>query len=89
VCPKVGLSILTWISQNEMFSPSGEYAESRPYKIFISLLDKWEIGSPLTETLVYNAFNAVMQLMQNPREGGEDVCIYGLCFSAFSYFLFS
>jgi len=89
VCPKVGLSILTWISKNEMFSPSGEYAESRPYKIFISLLDKWEIGSPLTETLVYNAFNAVMQLMQNPREGGEDVCIYGLCFSAFSYFLFS
>ena len=56
-----------------MISPSGEYAESRPFKIFISLLDKWEIGAPLTETLVYDAFKAVMNLMENPTEGGEDV----------------
>ena len=56
-----------------MISPSGEYAESRPFKIFISLLDKWEIGAPLTETLVYDAFKAVMDLMENPTEGGEDV----------------
>jgi hypothetical protein len=56
-----------------MISPSGEYAESRPFKIFISMLDKWEIGAPLTETLVYDAFKAVMNLMENPKEGGEDV----------------
>ena len=56
-----------------MISPSGEYAESRPFKIFISLLDKWEIGAPLTEALVYDAFKAVMGLVENPTEGGEDV----------------
>jgi len=61
-------------TQNEMISPSGEYAESRPFKIFISLLDKWEIGAILTETLVYDAFNAIMNLVKNPTESGEDVC---------------
>lgn len=54
-------------------SPSGEYAESRPFKIFISLLDKWEIGSILTETLIYDAFKAIRNFILNPREGGEDV----------------
>ena len=38
-----------------MFSPSTEYAQSRPFKIFISLLDKWEIGSALTEVLVLDS----------------------------------
>lgn len=53
--------------------PSGEYAESRPFKIFISLLDKWEIGAILTETIVYDAFKAVMNLVRNPTENGQDV----------------
>lgn len=57
-----------------MISPSGEYAESRPFKIFISLLDKWEIGAILTETLVYDAFNAIMNLVKNSADSGEDVC---------------
>jgi hypothetical protein len=52
-----------------MFSPSGEYSESRPFKIFISLLDKWEIGSPLTEVLVVDAFRALKQLLAS---GGAD-----------------
>ena len=56
-----------------MISPSGEYAESRPFKIFISLLDKWEIGAPLTEALVYDAFKAIMDLLENLTESGEDV----------------
>lgn len=54
-------------------SPSGEYAESRPFKIFISLLDKWEIGGTLTETIVYDAFKAIMDLVQCRKDGGEDV----------------
>ncbi len=53
--------------------PSGEYAESRPFKIFISLLDKWEIGAILTETIAYDAFRAVMNLVKNPTESGQDV----------------
>jgi hypothetical protein len=52
-----------------MFSPSGEYSESRPFKIFISLLDKWEIGSPLTDVLVLDAFRALKQLLAS---GGAD-----------------
>ncbi|KIM47693.1 hypothetical protein M413DRAFT_439360 [Hebeloma cylindrosporum] len=67
------LELLSSTLKNEMISPSGEYAESRPFKIFISLLDKWEIGGILTETLVYDAFNAIMNLVKNPTESGEDL----------------
>jgi hypothetical protein len=57
-----------------MFSPSGEYAESRPFKIFISLLDKWEVGSPLADMLVYDAFKAIKVLMEaHSTDSGEDV----------------
>ena len=59
-----------------MLSPSGEYAESRPFKIFISLLDKWEVGGPLTEVLVYDAFKAIMQLVQDSTDGGNDVRLF-------------
>lgn len=56
-----------------MMTPSGEYAESRPFKIFISLLDKWEIGTLLTEALVLDAFKSIKRLSDNPVETGEDV----------------
>ncbi|KAG6911306.1 hypothetical protein DXG01_002145 [Tephrocybe rancida] len=59
--------------KNEMFSPSGEYSESRPFKIFISLLDKWEIGAVLSQVLVYDAFKAIKRLIEDPSEGSEDV----------------
>ncbi|CAA7265849.1 unnamed protein product [Cyclocybe aegerita] len=67
------LELLSSTLKSEMFSPSGEYAESRPFKILISLLDKWEIGAPLTEVLVYDSFKAVMDLVQHPVESGEDL----------------
>ncbi|KAF8167553.1 Dopey, N-terminal-domain-containing protein [Crassisporium funariophilum] len=67
------LELLSSTLKSEMVSPSGEYAESRPFKIFISLLDKWEIGAPLTEILVYDAFKAIRNLVQNPTESGEDL----------------
>lgn len=41
--------------QEEMRIADHERPLSRPYKIFISLLDKWEIGAPLTEVLLYDA----------------------------------
>ncbi|KAG6879371.1 hypothetical protein C0992_003191 [Termitomyces sp. T32_za158] len=68
-----GLDLVYSTLKNEMFSPSGEYAESRPFKIFISLLDKWEIGSALSHVLVYDAFKAIKNLIDNPSAGGEDV----------------
>jgi len=56
-----------------MISPSEEYAESRPFKIFISLLDKWEIGTPLTEVLIYDALKAAKHLMEHPVDSSKDV----------------
>ncbi|KAF9524082.1 Dopey, N-terminal-domain-containing protein [Crepidotus variabilis] len=69
------LDLLTATLKNEMFAPSGDYAESRPFKIFISLLDKWEIGAPLTEALVYDTFLAIRRLAQASTEGGEDLTV--------------
>ena len=56
-----------------MVSPSTEYSESRPFKIFVSLLDKWEVGGPLTEVLVYNALRAIGKHIEMETEGSEDV----------------
>ena len=56
-----------------MMSPSGEFSESKPFKVFISLLDKWEIGAPLTQVLVYDSFKAVKHLVENASESSEDV----------------
>lgn len=71
-----------------MIAPSGEYAESRPFKIFISLLDKWEIGAPLTETLVFDSFKAIKHLIE-AADGGEDVpsLTPSVAFSLFGLFL--
>ncbi|KAJ7750196.1 Dopey, N-terminal-domain-containing protein [Mycena metata] len=66
------LELLKSTLRDEMVAPSGEYAESRPFKIFISLLDKWEIGAALTETLVFDSFKAIKKLIET-ADGGEDV----------------
>ncbi|KAG2350958.1 hypothetical protein BDR05DRAFT_955104 [Suillus weaverae] len=68
------LQLLKTTLKDEMFAPSGEYSESRPFKIFISLLDKWEIGSALTDVLVLDAFKAIRFLMQrDAEEHNEDM----------------
>lgn len=56
-----------------MYSPSGDYSESRPFKIFISLLDKWEIGAALTDALVYDAFKAIKKFVEMNPDNSEDV----------------
>jgi hypothetical protein len=56
-----------------MSQPSTEYPVSRPFKIFISLLDKWEIGGPLTEAMVLDVFRAVKNHMQMKESAAEDV----------------
>ena len=58
-----------------MFNPSAEYSISRPFKIFISLLDKWEIGAPLTEALVFDAFRALKQAIESGNDPGDEVGI--------------
>jgi hypothetical protein len=64
--------------KDEMMHPSCLYTHARPFKIFISLLDKWEIGSPLTEAIIYDALKAIKQSVQSSSEKGEDVRVTNL-----------
>lgn len=57
-----------------MLHPSPEYPSSRPFKIFISLLDKWEIGGPLTDEIVLDVFRAIKSHLHISKAGSEDVC---------------
>ncbi|KAF9654142.1 hypothetical protein BDM02DRAFT_3152598 [Thelephora ganbajun] len=61
------------LEKEEMVNPSAEYSGSRPFKIFVSLLDKWEVGGPLTEVLVYNALKAIEKHVEVETESSEDV----------------
>ncbi|KAJ8503598.1 hypothetical protein ONZ45_g10714 [Pleurotus djamor] len=67
------LDLLTRTLKEEMMTPSADYMESRPFKIFISLLDKWEVGAALTEVLVYDAFRAIKTLVEVGGESAEDL----------------
>ncbi|KAK7025465.1 hypothetical protein VNI00_015993 [Paramarasmius palmivorus] len=67
------LDLLSGTLKEDMFSPSDDYSESRPFKILISLLDKWEIGSVLTEVLIYDSFKAIKHLIEKSPDGSEDV----------------
>ena len=64
--------------RDEMFEPSTEYAATRPFKIYVSLLDKWEIGAPLTDVLIYDSLRAIKQALEEGRDGGEDVSLHPL-----------
>ena len=57
-----------------MFNPSSAYSVTRPFKIYVSLLDKWEIGAPLTEVLVYDALKSIKRLVCESADGGGEVC---------------
>ena len=56
-----------------MFHPSADYSQSRPFKIFISLLDKWEIGGPLTDVLVLDAFQSLKTSIDSESDAKEEV----------------
>lgn len=56
-----------------MYKPSSEYSLARPFRIYISLLDKWEIGTPLTEVLIYDALRSVKKIVGENVDSGEDV----------------
>ncbi|UZJ52849.1 hypothetical protein CBS101457_002169 [Exobasidium rhododendri] len=45
----------------------------RPFKIFVSLLDKWSIGQPLTSALILDVFRS----LQVQLSGIEDVSVVG------------
>ncbi|KAF8640453.1 hypothetical protein AX17_000117 [Amanita inopinata Kibby_2008] len=70
---KNALKLLSTTLKNEMFHPSGDYSETRPFKIFISLLDKWEIGASLTQVLIYDTCKAIKQYTERPPDGNEEM----------------
>lgn len=68
-------SLLVDTLRGEMLTPSSEYSATRPFKIYISLLDKWEIGAPLTEVLIYDALKSIKNSVKESPTSGEDVSI--------------
>ncbi|KAI9513117.1 Dopey, N-terminal-domain-containing protein [Russula earlei] len=66
------LELLKTTLRTEMFSPSVDYPESRPFKIFISLLDKWEIGGGLTEAIIFDTLKALKSLVESNTASNED-----------------
>lgn len=65
------LELLRVALKAEMDEQSTESVDrQRPFKIFISLLDKWEIGHSLTEVLVLDAF-AALQVSLRPDDHDE------------------
>ena len=72
--------------KDEMFHPSADYSQSRPFKIFISLLDKWEVGSPLTEVLIFDAFKALKKAVDRSADRNDDVGNNQLCLACSNHF---
>ncbi|MBW0470508.1 hypothetical protein O181_010223, partial [Austropuccinia psidii MF-1] len=46
----------------------------RPFKIYIALLDKWEIGVPLTKVLVLDAFRALKDVL-TPQDTQDELLL--------------
>ncbi|KAH8110602.1 Dopey, N-terminal-domain-containing protein [Phellopilus nigrolimitatus] len=69
------LGLLADTLRDEMYHPSSEYSNARPFKIYISLLDKWEIGAPLTEALIYDALKSIKRTVDRSIDVGEDILI--------------
>lgn len=61
-----------------MFTSSSTYSASRPYRIFVSLLDKWEIGSALSDVLIVDCLQGAKQTLELHSANDEDV---GACAS--------
>lgn len=38
---------------------------ARPFRIFVSLLDRWEVGYPLSIALIYDALTIAMRVDQD------------------------
>ncbi|BGP31712.1 hypothetical protein JCM10296v2_003486 [Rhodotorula toruloides] len=59
--------------------PAQATLRQKPFKIFISLLDKWEIGAPLTEVLVLDAFESLSRCLsaRGEEEGYDDLLMTG------------
>lgn len=66
-----GLGILSSTLLGEMENPLED--AQRPFKVFLSLLDRWEIGAPLSERLGVPALQAIRRLSLTGRISAEEV----------------
>ncbi|CEQ42798.1 SPOSA6832_04666 [Sporobolomyces salmonicolor] len=74
-----GLDLLRAALKADMDAQSHEMdtaERQRPFKIFISLLDKWEIGAQLTEVLVLDAFEALQRSLR-PTDDHDELLMTG------------
>ncbi|GAA5913260.1 Dop1p [Sporobolomyces salmoneus] len=74
-----GLELLRLALKSEMDDQSIEMEtveRQRPFKIFISLLDKWEIGGVLTEVLVLDAFES-LKVNLRPGDDHDELLLTG------------
>ena len=59
----------------------------RPFKIFLSLLDRWEIGLPLTDALCLQALHALSQHLTTDRAPEDLIITASMLFGALDPFL--
>ncbi|KAG8710253.1 hypothetical protein FRC11_004702, partial [Ceratobasidium sp. 423] len=67
-----GLDLLVSTLKDEMYGLD-DTGDTRPFKIFVSLLDRWEIGGPLTTSLVVDAFGALKNALERSPENPDVV----------------
>ncbi|KAG8740013.1 hypothetical protein FRC10_004853 [Ceratobasidium sp. 414] len=66
-----GLALLVSTLKEDMYAVN-QTGDTRPFKIFVSLLDRWEIGGPATEALVIDALTA-LQSGLGRAENNDDI----------------
>lgn len=81
---KYGLALVTESLREDM---QAEYVDlvverQRPFKIFIALLDKWEIGGPITEALALDAFRALKGILKPGDTQDEMLLTANMLFDA-------
>lgn len=65
------LDLLRDTLREDMFA--SPHPDARPFKIFISLLDKWELGGPLVDVLLYDSLKAIKRSVLADSETSADV----------------
>ncbi|GAA6042706.1 hypothetical protein JCM8097_003757 [Rhodosporidiobolus ruineniae] len=75
-----GLDLLRQALKSEMDAVASgavdERERQRPWKVFLSLLDKWEIGAGLTDVLVLDAFDALRRSLR-PSDDHDELLMTG------------
>jgi hypothetical protein len=59
-----------------MLASTKSLSGATPWRIFVCLLDKWEVGGPLTDSLVYDALKACYHTYTCNPDRNSDVCYH-------------